>query len=221
MQTEVPCSSPVAALGQGVLRVTVGGMFAGKSTEALNVVRRYSSIGACSLVVKHTRDVARSGNRLCTHDDASCRSTVATELVPLLDSPAYALAALVVVEEAHFFADLYAFCVTAVERDRKSVFVYGLDADYLRRPFPTIVSLLPIADSFSKAQALCATCRDGQPAVHTLRRASNRTAGDVQVQIGGADAYEAACRRCYLAAMTLPSRGYEWGNLCHPDGPQA
>jgi len=185
----------------GELHVTVGCMFAGKSTLAMTEVYRKCSIDRAVLVVKHHADVARNGSAaLQTHDGFTCPGVAVGQLVPMLTDPRYQMAQDVVVEEAQFFPDLLEFCALAVERDGKIVHVYGLDADCLRRPFGQVAELLPRADTFRKVNALCQLCRNGRPAIHTLHRSALTVANDISV--GGGETYMALCRQHYVEQMT-------------------
>jgi len=67
----------------------------------------------------------------------------------------------------------------------------GLDQDYLGRPFEPMPQLLAIAEYITKTLAICMVC--GAPANRTYRK----VARGGRVVVGGADLYEARCRRCF------------------------
>ncbi|XVF26197.1 hypothetical protein REPUB_Repub13aG0278300 [Reevesia pubescens] len=54
------------------------------------------------------------------------------------------------IDEAQFFEDLYDFCCEAADHDGKTVIVAGLDGDYLRRSFGSVLDIIPLADSVMK-----------------------------------------------------------------------
>ena len=72
--------------------------------------------------------------------------------------------------------------------------IRGLDAggdDYLGKPFEPIPQLLAIAEYITKTLAICMRC--GNPANHTQRLVTSHE----RVVVGGSEAYEARCRRCF------------------------
>ena len=99
------------------------------------------------------------------------------------------------IEEAQFFTGLYDFVMNAVENDSKDVIVVGLDGDSDRVPFGEIFDLFPMADEVVRLTALCKRCGDGSAALFTALLGGCK---DTQICVGGADLYEAMCRRHYL-----------------------
>ncbi|TQE02472.1 hypothetical protein C1H46_011880 [Malus baccata] len=99
------------------------------------------------------------------------------------------------IDEAQFFEDLYDFCSEAADRDGKKVIVAGLDGDYLRRKFGSVLDVVPLADSVTKLTARCELC--GKRAFFTLRKTE-----EMQTElIGGADVYMPVCRQHYVAGQ--------------------
>ena len=182
----------------GSLHVTVGCMFAGKSTLAVSTVRRWRSLEKNVLVLKHTSDTRYGENTgMFTHDakEALVDCLPMGELLPVLDQAVFRNAQVIVVEEAQFFDDLYEFCRVAVDDHDKQVYVFGLDGKATREPFGQMISLCPIADSFEKIPAFCQMCKDGTKAPFTV---ALTTIPDSGVLIGGGETYAAVCRRHYL-----------------------
>jgi thymidine kinase len=105
---------------------------------------------------------------------------------------------LIIVEEAQFFNDLVLFVKCMVEREGKDLVVVGLDGDFNRNPFGQILECIPLADKVTKLTAMCVECADGTPALVSYRKVCNGS----QIFVGGSDAYEPYCRRCYLNAIT-------------------
>src|SRR5262249_60482985 len=73
----------------------------------------------------------------------------------------------------------------------KRVIVAGLDQDYRGVPFEPMPQLLAIAEYITKTLAICVVC--GAPANRTYRKVKRGG----RVVVGGADLYEARCRRCF------------------------
>jgi thymidine kinase len=174
-------------------------MFAGKSTLAVTTVRRWRSLEKNVLVIKHKRD-DRYGDPhgMFTHDTpvAPIDCQAVYELMPVLKWPSFAHTDVVVIEEAQFFHDLYAFCVQAVDKFNKNVHVFGLDGNAHRETFGHLTSLCPIAERFVKIPALCQMCKNGTEAAFTI---ALETIPSLDVLIGGDEVYTAVCRKHYLA----------------------
>ena len=183
------------------LRIIVGPMFAGKTSEIQSVVRRYGCLGKKVLVLTADIDMRyQEGTAVVAvvnHDKTAIpASAVGLELLcDVLGWPAFTEAAAVVIDEAQFFRGcLVQFVQAAVETHGKHVVVVGLDSDAERRPFGDVLALAALADSIEKKTALCRRCGDGTPAIFT--RAF--TAKESQVAVGGADMYEPVCRRHFI-----------------------
>jgi thymidine kinase len=100
------------------------------------------------------------------------------------------------VDEAQFFSpEIVPLLLQAVARGA-SVVVVGLDLTYKAEPFGPMPSLLSFADKVTKLRSVCAACQDPE-ASRTFRR----SADDVIVLVGGAEAYEPRCVPCHEHGM--------------------
>jgi thymidine kinase len=184
------------------LRVIVGPMFAGKTSEIQSVVRRYECLGRPVLVL--TADIDNryqaDGVRAIVNHDRAAMPAVAVAvdgLMRVLELPEFAEAAAIVVDEAQFFVGcLIPFVRAAVDGANKHVVVVGLDSDAERRPFGDVLAVAAQADSVEKRTALCRRCGDGTAAIFTRRLLGG---GVATVAVGGADSYEPVCRRHFNA----------------------
>lgn len=183
------------------LRIIVGPMFAGKTSEIQSVVRRYGCLGKKVLVltadIDHRYQAGSEVVAVVNHDRAAIpASAVGLEaLGDVLAWPAFAEATAVVIDEAQFFRGcLIPFARAAVDEHGKHVVVVGLDSDAERRPFGDVLALASLADSIEKKTALCRRCGDGTPAIFTRALTSKED----QVAVGGAEMYEPVCRRHFL-----------------------
>ena len=188
------------------LRVIVGPMFAGKTSEIQSVVRRYECLGRSVLVL--TADIDNryqsDGVRAIVNHDRAAMPAVAVAvdgLMRVLEMPEFAEAAAVVVDEAQFFVGcLIPFVRAAVDGANKHVVVVGLDSDAERRPFGDVLAAAAQADSVEKRTALCRRCGDGTAAIFTRRLLGGGGGGSSDpVAVGGADSYEPVCRRHFNA----------------------
>ena len=176
------------------LRIVVGPMFAGKTSEIQSVVRRYGCLGKKVLVLTADIDTRYQRDSVVNHDQAAIPANAIDlrSLEAVLTWPAFEEATAVVVDEAQFFVGcLIPFVRAAVDLHGKHVVVVGLDSDAERKPFGDVLALAALADSIEKKTALCRRCGDGTAAIFT-RALGPR---DGVVAVGGADMYEPVCRR--------------------------
>ncbi|XP_029355011.1 thymidine kinase, cytosolic isoform X2 [Echeneis naucrates] len=99
-------------------------------------------------------------------------------------------ASVIGIDEGQFFPDTVEFCEEMANLG-KTVIVAALDATFQRKPFGNILNLVPLAESVVKLHAVCMQCY--KEAAYTKRLGAEQ---ELEV-IGGADKYQAVCRRCY------------------------
>jgi thymidine kinase len=190
------------------LELIIGPMFAGKSSTLQSIVRRRHAIGWSVLVIKHTADRryidGPDNSCIVNHDLQQCSAVARNELLGLLDSPEFAAARLIIIEEGQFFPDIVEFSIAAVEQAGKDLVVVGLDGDAHRRPFGRLLELIPLADEVQRLYAFCKMCGDGTPARFTCAITSTIAAATLGggANVGGADSYQPVCRKHFLASTT-------------------
>lgn len=175
------------------LELVLGPMFAGKSSAILQIVNRHKSIGRSTLLISHSIDSRYSSENYIVNHDGSRIQCYKTNILSLMNKEIVD-AKLVIIEEAQFFNDLYAFVLDLVEKHGKDVIVVGLDGDADRKPFGQILDLVPLCDKITKLKAFCKLCADGTEALFTFCKKKK----DEQVCVGGEDLYMPLCRRHYL-----------------------
>ena len=181
----------------GHLELILGSMFSGKSSYLLSSIRKYKEIKWPIFIITSSFDTRYSTDaKIINHNQESCVADVAVKkLSDLSTNIKYLEANVIIIEEGQFFEDLIPFVVEAVELYEKHVIVAGLDGDANRKPFGTLLDLIPYCDSIIKLKAFCKICNNGTEALFTSRR----EASALIVDVGGADKYEALCRSHYLA----------------------
>ena len=174
-------------------------MFAGKTSALLAQTRRYKVINHKVFAITHASDTRYTMSAaIVSHNRDSLQAHAVTSLSSVRDEPEYKEAHVVVIEEAHFFGDLYDFVKSAVEEDGKHIICVGLNGDAERRPFGQILDLIPLADTVTKIDALCSLCKDiPTPGIFTRRTVDE----EAQILVGGSDKYEAVCRKHYLRQL--------------------
>jgi hypothetical protein len=100
-------------------------------------------------------------------------------------------ATVILINEGQFFLDLYE-CVIDMLKEKKQVYICGLDGDFERKRFGSILELIPICDNVTKLKALCSLCKNGTPGIFSLRLSNEK-----QQMLIGSDNYIPVCRNCY------------------------
>lgn len=187
------------------LDLYIGPMFAGKSTAVVAIVRRYNFIGIKTLCITSSLDnrYTNTDSSIATHAGDRYPAMAVKTLMPLLETPQFAAATHLIIEEAQFFPDLKQFVVCAVNTKKKHTICVGLDGDSSAEPFGQLLELVPHCNHIHKFRALCSQCKDGTEAIYTSRK-SEAPKQTEQICVGGSDKYEAMCRTHYLE-NTLPS----------------
>ncbi|XP_010252688.1 PREDICTED: thymidine kinase a-like [Nelumbo nucifera] len=203
MSTSSKVSAPrmeVSRLPSGEIHVIIGPMFAGKTTALLRRIQSESNNGRSVAIIKSNKDTRYELDSIVTHDGAklSCwalpdlssfREKIGVDVYDKLD--------VIGIDEAQFFEDLYGFCCKAADHDGKTVIVAGLDGDYMRRSFGSVLDIIPLADSVTKLTARCEFC--GKRAFFTLRK-TEQTQTEL---IGGPDVYMPVCRLHYFNGQAV------------------
>src|SRR5919198_3394663 len=173
----------------GWIEVIVGSMYSGKTEELIRRLRRAQIARQKVEIFKPAIDDRYAHDAIVSHSELRIPSR---SVKTARDVLRYAHEAQVIgIDEGQFLGpDLVQVCEDRARRGKR-VIVAGLDQDYAARPFEPMPQLLAVAEYITKTLAICVVC--GSPANRTYRK--KRRAG--RVVVGGADLYEARCRRCY------------------------
>jgi thymidine kinase len=174
----------------GWIEVITGSMFSGKSEELIRRMRRAQIARQRVQVFKPAIDGRYSTEHIVSHSDMRIEAELvpnAVEILKRLDHRTEVVG----IDEGQFFDLKLVDVCNQLANMGKRVIVAGLDQDYLGQPFEPIPQLLAIAEYITKTLAICVRC--GSPANHTQRLVSSSE----RVVVGGPEAYEARCRRCY------------------------
>ena len=173
-------------------------MFAGKTSEALRVIRISRSINRRVFVCTHSSDQRYGTGCVSSHDQNTVSAHLTDRLFSVCDLPDFQSADVVILEEAQFFCldSLLDFVKYCVNERRVEMHVFGLDGNYQQQPMGDLLKLCPLADTFRKITALCMFCQDGTAAPFTVNTTAMPSSG---ILVGGADVYAPVCRRHFLS----------------------
>jgi len=169
-------------------------MFSGKSSYALAYIRKQKAIGRNVIAIKPTIDNRYSHeDEIVTHNQDRVQCVVWDCNVEITPNQRMLQVECIVIEEAQFFKGLPTFCEYMLGIGKHLVLV-GLDGDAHRKPFREILDCIPYANKVTKLSALCHYCKDGTDAPYTRYKQDSNQSGS-QVDVGGAEKYEAVCLR--------------------------
>ena len=181
----------------GYLKLIIGPMYAGKSTELIRHIRQFKFLKKNILAINNNINNRYGSVNIITHNKEEFKDCINVDLlkeVTLKYNIQYNKADVLIIEELQFFKDAYKNIIDFVERDNKTVICAGLIGDYLRNPFGDILRLIPIADDIQILSALCNRCKDGTKALFTKRIVNNTE----QHLIGSSESYISVCRHHYF-----------------------
>lgn len=184
----------------GQVHVIVGPMFAGKTTALLRRIKSELNASRNVAMLKSSKDIRYAIDSVVTHDGIKFPCWALPDLLSFREKyghDAYQKLDVIGIDEAQFFDDLYEFCCKAADEDGKTVIVAGLDGDFLRRSFGSVIHIIPLADSVTKLTARCEVC--GKRAFFTLRKTEQK---ETEL-IGGADVYMPVCRLHYVNSQVV------------------
>ena len=173
----------------GSIEVIVGSMYSGKTEELIRRLRRAQIARQRVEIFKPTIDDRYAKDAIVSHNEVRIPSRSVKKAAEVLK---HAHEAQVIgIDEGQFLgAELVNVC-EKLARMGKRVIVAGLDQDYRGRPFEPMPQLLAVAEYITKTLAICVVC--GAPANRTYRKVQRGG----RVVVGGAEIYEARCRRCF------------------------
>jgi thymidine kinase len=182
----------------GCIEVICGSMYSGKTEELIRRLRRAQIARQRVEIFKPAIDERYSPDQIVSHSLQSIPSRTIREARDILKHADEAQ--VIGIDEGQFLGpELPAVCEQLANAGKR-VIVAGLDQDYLGRPFEPMPQLLAIAEYITKTLAICVVC--GAPANRSYRKVPGR---EERVVVGGADVYEARCRRCYASKAPSPA----------------
>lgn len=182
--------NPLPRTGSGWIEVVAGSMFSGKSEELIRRIRRAQIARQKVRLFKPRIDDRFAADHVVSHSEMRLPSEpidAAAEILLRIDADTEVVG----VDEGQFFDQTLIEVANTLANRGIRVIVAGLDQDYLGRPFEPMPALMAIAEYVDKTLAICMQC--GAPANRTQRL----VAATDRVVVGGADQYEARCRRCF------------------------
>ena len=168
------------------LKIIMGNMFSGKTSELVRRLKRYEVIGKKILVINSSKDTRCMEHVLRTHDNMKFECIKTNNLQELN----YEQVDIIAIDEAQFFIGLKTFVEKALKHG-KTIILSGLDGNYKQEKIGEILECIPLADKVFKLSAMCMECMDGTHGPFTKRIVNSN---EVEL-IGGKEMYKAVCRK--------------------------
>ena len=181
----------------GKLTVVCGPMYAGKTSH---LIAQHKKHQAHAIVINFCDDNRYSETMLSTHDKLMIPCIKVRNLADIENSLEIFLfknaIKTIFIDEAQFYSDLVPQVLKFLEVWNKDVFVYGLDSDFRRNKFGSLLDLVPHADHVVKLRANCSKCLSKNSAMYSHRLTSEKNV----VLIGNSN-YISLCRKCYIKSI--------------------
>jgi len=173
---------------KGDLKLIIGPMFSGKTTELINRYSRYIIAKKQCIMVKYDKDNRYSFDNVVTHNNIKV-SAISCNFLNNLEIPAETQ--IICIDEIQFYTDAYDFCANMINRGI-TVICAGLNGTFSRHPFQVLTQLMPLATDIIFCKGICDFCQS-ENACYS-KRISEETEDLV---IGGSDKYKACCKDCF------------------------
>lgn len=175
------------------LELIIGPMYSGKTSELLKIYEKCISSNISVIVINHSIDKRYHETMLSSHDKkmVSCIQTDSLREVWENNNTIKSVD-VILINEGQFFLDLYEVVKEMLDY-KKQIYVCGLDGDFERKKFGYILDLIPLCDSVYKKKSLFKLCKDGTPALFSMRLTAEK-----QQTVIGSDNYIPVCRKCYI-----------------------
>ena len=173
------------------LELIIGPMYSGKTTAILEIYKKCNFCSIPCIIINHTLDNRYHDTMISNHDKIMAPCFRTEKLENILQNNSYFESDVILINEGQFFSDLYEVVLTMLSHNKK-VYICGLDGDFERKKFGSILDLIPICDKVNKVTSLCSICKDG-----TLGIFSMRLTYEKEQTVVGYDNYIPVCRSCY------------------------
>jgi thymidine kinase len=190
----------------GYLELIIGPMFSSKTTTLLEIYKKCIFCNIPVSIINHTIDTRYHDTLLSSHDKITAPCLQANKLSDIwtsngwIESGKYSdnyankllrNAEVILINEGQFFTDLYEIVIDMLKH-KKKIYICGLDGDFERKKFGSILDLIPLCDKVKKLTSLCSLCKDGTPGIFSMRLSNEK-----EQTMVGINNYIPVCRKCY------------------------
>ena len=190
MNSHLPCTT-----NSGYLELFIGPMFSGKTSKILELYKQLKFCNITVLVINYAEDKRYHSENLSTHDKIMIPCVSDLLLHNIIENRDINIDEYdtILINEGQFFPDLFDCVKTLVDEKKKNVYICGLDGDFKREKFGSLLDLIPICDNVTKLTSLCVNCKNGTKAIFT-----HRISNESEQKVIGSSNYIPLCRKCYF-----------------------
>jgi len=198
----------------GYLELIIGPMYSGKTSKILEIYKQCEFCHIPVSVINHSLDKRYHTSLLSSHDKIMIPCFQASMLKELWNKKynsddntdnntdnnsdntneeynALHQSNVILINEGQFFDDLFEIVIDMLKHN-KQIYICGLDGDFERKRFGQILELIPFCDKVTKLTSLCSICKNGTPAIFSLRITNEK-----EQTVIGCENYIPVCRNCY------------------------
>ena len=177
-----------------------GPMFAGKTTKLIEIYKETLAQKKNCIAINYELDTRYGKNKIISHDGLAIDCYSITNLDNFIKSSAtkdvISNADFIFINEAQFFESIHTSVLYLTNILKKNVVLCGLDLDYKRQKFGTMMELLSKATTVFKMTGKCVKCNGASCYSHRT------VASYFQILIGTTE-YIPLCETCYIRENNL------------------
>jgi thymidine kinase len=182
-------------------------MFSSKTSRLVEIYKQCQFCNISVVVINHNIDNRYDDELLITHDKVKIPCVKTSKLSDvwttnilfennknvsrIKDKFNIRNCEVILINEGQFFEDLLEVVIDMLQKGKK-IYVCGLDGDFERKKFGTILDLIPLCDKVHKLSSLCSICKDGTYGIFSMRLTEEK-----EQTVIGSDNYIPVCRKCY------------------------
>ncbi len=174
----------------GYLELILGPMFSSKTSRLVDIYKQCNFCNISVIIFNHSIDKRYHDSLLSTHDKIMVPCVQTDHLINFWEEKGKNVD-VILINEGQFFTDLLE-SVQEMLKQKKTIYICGLDGDFERKKFGQILDLIPLCDKVTKNSSLCSLCRDGTAGIFSMRLSKEK-----EQLLVGSDNYLPVCRSCY------------------------
>jgi len=188
------------------LDLIIGPMFSGKTTELIRRLTKFASVGKNCLYINSDKDT-REDKNFSTHNPNitkldNIESVKIKELNNIFLDGISNYDIIGIDESQLFHSNMKHHVLYLVEQHNKHVIMSGLNGDFLRNKFGSILDLIPYCDRITKLSAYCSYCAKNG-IIKDAHFSKRRDTSNTEVIQIGYTSYIPVCRTCYKNNIDL------------------
>jgi thymidine kinase len=177
-----------------------GPMFSGKTTKLIEIYKEMLAQKKNCIAINYELDTRYGKNKIISHDGLAITCYSITNIDDFINNSAtkelISSADFIFINEAQFFESILENVLYLTNILKKNVVLCGLDLDYKRQKFGTMMDLLSKATNVFKMTGKCVKCNGASCYSHRT------VASYFQILIGTTE-YIPLCETCYIRENNL------------------